>query len=176
MTSHCFLPLKGPGGVPVSNPNTPGNLGHVVGFQTRLVIPVLEGAVQWYLQRGLAPSTHKTYQTGICKFINFCNQFHICNPIPVSQHLLCYYAACLASLGLSPVTVKSHLAAVRHLQVTEGFPEPSKCKSLARLRLLETGIQKEFTRPPRTRLPITQAILRQIRRLWEPHAAEFQGM
>ncbi len=116
----------------------------------------MEAAVQYYFERGLAPSTRKAYGTGIRKFIHFCTLFHVCNPLPVSPQLLCYYSAYLATLGLAPSTIKSYLAAVRHLQIAEGFPEPGQYASLAKLRLVATGIQKEASRPPHIRLPADQ--------------------
>ncbi len=84
----------------------------------RLVIPDLDAAVHHYFTRGLAPSTHRTYSSGINKYKQFCNQFNITSPIPVSQSLLCYFVAYLATAGLSPATIKTYLAAVCHLQIS----------------------------------------------------------
>ncbi len=137
-----------------------------------MVIPELEAAVQHYFTRGLAPSTHKTYKSGITKFIQFCNQYHVASPLPVSQSLFCYFAAYLATSGLSPGTIKTYLAAVRHLQIAQNLPDPRQVAPMAKLRLVEAGAKKEYGRPIRLRRPITPSILRQIRELWAPRASE----
>ncbi len=57
---------------------------YVAAVSTRLVVPALEAAVQHYLTRGLAPATHRSYSSGINKYFQFCTQFSITNPLPVT--------------------------------------------------------------------------------------------
>ena len=46
-----------------------------------------------YFREGLAASTRKTYEAGRKKFIQFCTELNISNPLPVNQQTLCYYVA-----------------------------------------------------------------------------------
>ena len=129
----------------------------------------LDGTVQFYCTKGLAVSTHKTYQSALRKFANFCTSYSIISPFPVSESILCYFAAHLASQGLSPSTIKTYLAGIRHMQITLGLPEPKEFSSLPRLRLVQAGIQRTYTQDrgsSRVKLPITPAILHKIRAHW----------
>ena len=62
------------------------------------------------------------------------------NPFPVSQVLMCYYVAYLASSGLAYQTIKTYLAAVQHAQVAKGLPEPKEVASMPKLRVVENGV------------------------------------
>ena len=81
-----------------------------------------------------------------------------------------YFATFLAEQGLKAQSVKTYLAAVRNLQLTLGLPDPRDSSSLPRLRLLLTGIRRVQTESgsnqSRRRLPVTPAILRRIKGLW----------
>ncbi len=131
----------------------------------------MEGAVQHYFTRGLAPSTHKTYSSDINKFNQFAHNLAL--PILCLYHnIYCYFVAYLASAGLSPATVKTYLAAVRHLQIAKGLPDPHQMESMAKLCLVERGVDKEYRHPTRLRLPLTPPILRRIRTLWSEQATD----
>lgn len=80
----------------------------------------LDQAVQYFCEYGIAESTHKTYQSALRKFALFCSTYSILSPFPVSEALLCYYSSFLACKGLSPQTIKTYLAALRHTQVVLG--------------------------------------------------------
>ena len=100
-------------------------------------------------------------------------------PFPVTEQLLTYYAAFLGEEGLREQSIKTYIAALRHVQIAMGLPDPRDTSSLPRLRLVLTGIkrsQAEAGRPPRRpRLPITPPILERIRSLWNgrPTRAEY---
>ena len=81
-----------------------------------------------------------------------------------------YFATFLAEQGLKAQSVKTYLAAVRNLQLTLGLPDPRDSSSLPRLRLLLTGIRRvqaeSGSSQARRRLPVTPAILRRVKGLW----------
>ena len=73
------------------------------------------------------------------------------------------FSAYLALQGLKWQTIKSYLSAVRHFQLTQGAPPLSLDEARPRLQLMLKGIKRATsTRPPKARLPITPAILRQV--------------
>ena len=87
------------------------------------------------------------------------------------EHFLCSFAAHLAKQGLAPQTIKGYLAAVRNTQISLGFPDPREQSSLPVLKHIQAGIQRvrSLAAPPsRLRLPITAAVMEQIRTHLEP--------
>ncbi len=62
----------------------------------------LAPSVQRYFRTGLAPSTHKTYGAAMKRFHNFCVTYSVNDPFPVTEQLLCCFAASLADHGLAP--------------------------------------------------------------------------
>ena len=135
----------------------------------------LDGAVQYFCTQGLAQSTRGTYKSALRRFYDFCAQYSIVSPFPVSEAILCYFTTYLATQNLSPQTIKTYLAGVRHMQITLGLPEPRAFSSLPRLKLVQAGIQRthaQRTRPPNVRMPITPAILRQMHAQWSPNASD----
>ena len=136
----------------------------------------LDSLVHFYFREGLATSTRKTYEAGKKKFIQFCTEFNISNPLPVNQQTLCYYVAYLAKLNLSPATIKVYLSALRHYHIANDVPEPDRAK-MQKLKIVSNGITRVSavkTRETHTRLPITPDILRQIYRLWQPSRHEYE--
>ena len=84
----------------------------------------------------------------------------------MSETLLCYFVTSLAEEGMAPSTIRVYLAAVRHAQILEGFPEPREASSLPRLHLVQSGIRRaraEASTLSRQRLPITPALLHRMR-------------
>ena len=78
----------------------------------------------------------------------------------------------LARQGLSPGTIKTYLAAVRHAQISQGSPDIRQ-SALPRLQLVQTGVRREHAvrGPAQTvRLPITPSILRRLHAVWVPPA------
>ena len=104
------------------------------------------------------------------KFNKFCRQYHVADPFPVTEYLLCCFAAYMAEEGLAPQTGKSYMAAVRNVQLSLGLPDPQEKSSLPVLRRVQAGISRlRLSRgtPTRNRLPITAHLLRQLRSTWE---------
>ena len=145
--------------------------------KSQLDISLLDSAVQFFCKKGVAESTHKTYQSALRRFGAFCSLYGILSPFPVSEALLCYFATAMACEHLAPQTIKTYLSAIRYMQVTLGLPEPREFSSLPRLRLVQMGIKRTHSeRAPlstRVRLPITPAILQRIRALWSAKANDY---
>ena len=100
------------------------------------------------------------------RFAGFCERYQVHDPFPVSEHLLCSFAAFLGGEGLAPQTVISYLAAIRNTQLFLGFPDPREHSALPVLRRVLAGISRSRIgrgRPSRIRLPITAPLLRDIR-------------
>ena len=78
----------------------------------------------------------------------------------------------MASEGLSPQT----MAAIHHMQITLGLPEPRELSSLPRLWLVQAGIKRtHFQRVPlvtKVQLTFPPTILHQIRVQWLNRAHE----
>ena len=141
--------------------------------ETRLDLADLED-VQKYFENDLAGTRRRTYQSAINKFVHVCNIYHVTSPLPVSQSLSYSYISHLANSGLAYSTIKTYLAAVRHLQISNDLPEP-RAVPMTKLGLVERGIRRtrseESSRRPR--LPITPTILRQLRSLWSREATDY---
>ena len=91
-------------------------------------------------------------------------------PFPLSEQLLCGFAAHLATQGLAPQTGKAYLSALRSTQISLGLPDPREHSSLPMLKRVQAGIsQARLLSGPakRVRLPITGHLMG---RLQESHA------
>ena len=98
------------------------------------------------------------------RFHAFCSRYKVSDPFPVTEQLLCGFAAYLADEGLSPQT---YLAGIRNMQLSLGFPDPRDQSSLPVLKRVQAGISRVRMyrgTPTQIRLPITAALLHQIRR------------
>ena len=72
----------------------------------------------------------------------------------------------LYKAGLSSRTVKSYLSAVRHSQISMGLGDP-RVEAMPQLEYVSRGMRKlSAGGPSTTRLPITPAILLQLRVVW----------
>ena len=128
----------------------------------------LDEAVDFYFRRGLANSTQRTYLSAKKRYVQFCTK-HDFVPLPVSEQQLSQYIAWLANQGLTHKTLKTYLAAIRHLQIAEGLPDP-KIACMPKLDQVMRGIkshQARTTTGARPRLPITPDILLKLRKVWE---------
>ena len=99
------------------------------------------------------------------RFHAFCTRYNIHDPFPMSEHLMCCFAAYLADEGLAPQTGKGYLSAVRNMQLSLGLPDPRE-SPLPVLKRVQAGIRRaRLEKGPVTlvRLPITVPILRRIR-------------
>ena len=86
----------------------------------QMYLSSLERYVQFYFDQSLAPSIHRTYQAATKRFSDFCAEFHIASPYPLTQHILCQYVSYLGPQDLSPGTIKVYLSALRRCQVSMG--------------------------------------------------------
>ena len=123
-------------------------------------------SVRRYFREGLAPSTRQSYDSASKRFHTFCTLYNIMSPFPVTEHLLCCFAAHLVDEGLSPQTVKAYLAGVRNMQLSLGLPDPRDQSSLPLLRRVQAGISRvrlQQGASAQIRLPVTPALLRRIR-------------
>ena len=94
--------------------------------------------------------------------------YHITNPFPLTEHLMCYYASFLADQGLATHTVKGYLSALRNMQISLGLPDPREQSSMPLLKRVQAGIARTRNakgNPSRVRLPITPHLLRRIRHI-----------
>ena len=107
----------------------------------------LDDKVQFFCSKGVADSTHRTYQSAVSKFHTFCSLYNIISPFPVSESILCYFTTYLACQNLCPQTIKTYLAGIRHMQVALGLPEPRVFSSLPRLKLVQAGVQRTHALP-----------------------------
>ncbi len=100
------------------------------------------------------------------RFDSYCTKFSVIDPFPVTEILLCSFAAYLADEGVAPQTIKTYLSSVRNTQLSLGLPDPREQSSLPILKRVQAGISRirlQRGAPSRTRLPITIRILRQIK-------------
>ena len=125
----------------------------------------LASSVQGYFRAGLASSTQTTYKAALKRFYNFCTQYAVVSPFPVTEQILCYFSAYLADQGLAPQTGRSYLSAVRSMQISLGLPDPRDHSSMPILKRVQAGIRRARmlrSSPPRIRLPITIGILKRM--------------
>lgn len=79
---------------------------------------------------------------------------------------LCRFVSYLSLHSLSYQTIRSYLSAVRHLQISQGMPDPS-LSGFCQLEYVLKGIRRGGAAlPKRHRLPITPDILRLIHQKW----------
>ena len=57
--------------------------------------------------------------------------------------MLCRYVAYLGEQGLKQGSIKSYLSAVRHAQITAGFPDPFSGTDLSRLECVLKGLKRQ---------------------------------
>ena len=136
----------------------------------------MESSIQFYFTKGLAPSTQRAYRSGQQRYIKYCAEAGY-TPTPVEELKLCGFVARLADEHLKHRTIKAYLSAVRHLQISEGLPDPFHSSvGMPKLHYVLRGIKKheaEVGSGPRERLPVTPDILLQIRAVWEPSGASW---
>ena len=89
--------------------------GDSAGF--RLAVREVEDSAFEYLQRGLAESTHKSYQLGIKPFLALCTKYNLIATLESESTLLLFMGS-LGKEGLSYKTIKLYPSTVRHLHVS----------------------------------------------------------
>jgi len=132
----------------------------------------LDQAVQGYFRAGLAPSSHKTYLSAERWYLESCKGFKL-DPLPTSEQILCYFAACLGQQGLAHSTIKTYPSGVRQLQIAHGGTDPGIDK-MPRLQVFR-GVKAECGKQgkPCSCLP---GILRKIKMSWTGKDSSFESV
>ena len=107
---------------------------------------------------GVAPSTRRTYQAGITRFLEFCCTFSL-SPLPASPLTLRYFCAHI-SPAVCHSTVKLYLSAIRLYHIEHEHPDPTKDTLL---QYVVKGIKRSQSAPTRPRLPITLSTLKALK-------------
>ena len=109
------------------------------------------------------------YKSAQTKYLSFCSRFRY-QPLPLSEPVVCSFAAFLADSGLTFRSIKVYISGIHHWQIASGLPEPFKGQAWPKLDYVLKGIkrsQAEKLSPARKdRLPITPDILRRIKCHW----------
>ena len=131
----------------------------------------LDQVVLHYFISALSSSTHKTYKAAEKRYLQFCSNFSVSPPLPVSENILCYFVACMGQEGLACSTIRTYLSGIRQLQVAASFQD-SHIDQMPRLNQVLRGIKVQAARTgrqPRARLPIIPiipSILCKLRQVW----------
>ncbi len=89
--------------------------------------------------------------------------------MPGTERTLTYFVAHLVKEGLRLRTIKVYLSAVRFWHIAEGREDPFQSR-MERLQYMLQGVKREEASrgcSPRVRLPITPAILRKLKAVWQ---------
>ena len=127
----------------------------------------LDQTVRRYYEAALTASTRKTYKAAEHRYLTFCNNFSL-SPLPASENILCYFAACLGQEGLAYSTIRTYLSGVRQIQIAAGYSDPL-IDQMPRLCQVIKGIRVQAARTgkaPHSWLPITPSILHKLRQVW----------
>ncbi len=130
--------------------------------------------IQELFSSGVAPSTRRTYQSGSNRYVRFCSDYGVA-PFPTSERNLSFFVGVLFRDGLSGSTIKGYLSAVRHSQIALGLGDPH-ISAMPQLEYVVKGARKNSAgRSARPRLPITPAILRMLKSVWEKNPDRFNA-
>ena len=127
-------------------------------------VPELASAVQELFAAGLAPSTHKAYQSGRTHYLCFYEAAQS-TPYPATESTLLLFIAHLHKSRLAHGTIKLYLAAIRYDQISHGLGNPA-IHAMPRVEYILKGAKKSTPLSTRWRLPITPAILWAIKAVW----------
>lgn len=123
------------------------------------------------MSRALSKSTIATYNSGAKTFLSFSAMYNIPKmppsnlPICTEEVLMYFVSHCISNLKLSYVSVKSYLAGVRNLYITNGLGNPLAQPSgisLFRLELLLRGYKKSCGQRRPLRSPVTGNMLHKV--------------
>ena len=131
--------------------------------------------MEHYFRNGLAPSTQKTYSSAKKRYLQFCKDKSL-SPLPAPEKQLCQFVSSLAIQSLCHNTIKSYLAAIRHLHIAEGYGDPH-IHAMTRLEQVLKGIKMIQSKGPkkRERLPITPNHLAKLKEVWSSGLGKFDG-
>ena len=117
------------------NPNSRAIMVHPGDTPTRLAVGHLANITNHLINNSLALSSRKTYSSAQARYLNFCSRMKL-NPLPANQQQLILFAADL-SQTIAYTSMRTYLAAVRHLHISKGYADPL-CGSM-QLELLMKG-------------------------------------
>ena len=128
----------------------------------------MDDRIAFYFTQGLAASSLKTYQSGINRFIRFC-QSQYQSPLPASEHVLCSFVSHLADEGLKHRSIKTYMSGIRYYHIRSGHSDPFQGAQMPRLEYVIKGVKRHQAKvgaSSRTRLPITPSLLRELQKVW----------
>ena len=126
--------------------------------------PALIAQAQTFLALAIGTSTRQTYSTGVRSFISFADTHGIRPAFPASVQTLCLWITFLASPP-RPVTLgtcKVYVSAVVSRHTELGFDHPLE-GAPPMLNRIMAGIKRMSAHPSRPKLPITTALLEEMR-------------
>ena len=82
-------------------------------------LTTLEGLVGRFFTGGLASHTSDTYSSAKRRYLEFCYKLGL-SPLPLSEHVLCLFAAFLSKEGLHSQSIAVYLSGVCHLEICSG--------------------------------------------------------
>ena len=103
----------------------------------------------------LAPSSQRTYASAQQAFVQFCHSLQV-PALPAHEQVLLLYIADLSQQVVHS-TVRSYLLAIRHMHLSNGFPDPLKDRPCLDFAL--QGFKRRKPPSVDTRLPITPFVL-----------------
>ena len=101
----------------------------------------LESSLHGYFVKGVARSTASVYKSAQTKYLAFSSRFFY-QPLPLSEPVVCSFAAFLADSGLTFWSIKVYISGIRHWQIASGLPEPFKGQSWPKLEYVLKGIKR----------------------------------
>ena len=104
----------------------------------------------------LAPSTKKTYGSGMRQFFTFCSQMYVNPQLPISDDILINFSVAMAR-SVQYTTIKNYLSAVKNYHSSHGYE--LHLSNFLRLRLIIRGIKRSQGHQPKVRRPITLQLL-----------------
>ena len=140
-------------------------------------ISTLQSAVRFYHQQSLTASTHKLYNTGIHRYLTFC-QGITHTPMLTSELTLLLFVPHLAQSHLSYSTIRVYLFVVRHLYLTTVLLDTFSAQSTPRLAQVLQRIKRyqACTTSPTIHLPITIQIMHNIKATLAQSHTEYQNI
>ena len=127
----------------------------------------LERLVQSLYTKGIADSTRSAYSTAQHHYLAFCSNFGNA-PLPLSEHMLCLFAAYLANQGLQTRTISAYLSC---LQISSGL-QAQAFSSWPWLHYVTRGIKRSQPPKDNVRLPITLSVLKKLKQVWLSEESE----
>ena len=103
--------------------HTPPVGGPGVDSEVGLDVLKLDTLAKKLFNKGLAPSTTRTYASSKQRYLIFCHTYNI-PPLPLSEIKLYRYVSYLSAQQLKYQSIKCYLSAIRHLQISHGFADP----------------------------------------------------